>query len=625
MSWVPLNFIRKARLPLLAKIILSAGIPLLLAVCLISVITFRQYTLLAGTISLEQAHAELTRFVFMNAAGFFVALIVLIGIVSVVLYGLVLVPVRSMIAGIEKIRVGERVPFGTIDQNDEMGRLASAIREVGEEVREEHSELSEQREIYMRLFDTAPCMITVQNRNFELVRYNKYFAEHFRVEEGMHCYEAYKNQSWKCEDCPTEKAFENGRPHFSEESGFYKDGTRAHWIVNASPIFDAEGHVVASMSVSLDITARKKLEDEIKRSEKKYVAIFNNIPYALFLINRETLVITDCNRSATTLYGCTKGQMIGNSFLDFFAETDRSGYESAIRSLVPVTRAKHSDKNGRSLYVNINLSDSEYQVGGEVILATVVDITERIESEQQVIQANKMATLGEMATGVAHELNQPLSVIQMISSLFARKLDRGEVPDRDALLDISSKLKSNVERASKIINHMREFGRKSTLEAGSVELNEVILKSLDFFRQQLLLRDIEVVLELGEGLPMIKADPNRLEQVFVNLLTNARDAIEEKSQREPFFKGEKRITIRTRSNRRYVFAEVCDTGIGIPKQIQERLFEPFFTTKDVGRGTGLGLSISYRIVTDYGGTINAVSKHGEGAGFNIAFPREAAA
>jgi len=238
-----------------------------------------------------------------------------------------------------------------------------------------------------------------------------------------------------------------------------------------------------------------------------------------------------------------------------------------------------------------------------------------------VIQANKMATLGEMATGVAHELNQPLSVIQMVSSFFVRKLDQGDLPDRGTLSDVSSKLRSNVERASKIINHMREFGRKLALEVESVQINDVILKSLDFFSQQLRLRNIEVILELENGVPTIEADPNRLEQVFINLLTNARDAIEEKSLQEPMSEGEKRITIRTRFNRRYVFAEVCDSGIGIPKELTHKVFEPFFTTKTVGKGTGLGLSISYRIISDFGGTIHAVSKEGQGACFDIRFPR----
>jgi histidine kinase len=606
-----LNFIRKARLPLLVKIILCTGIPFILTVCLLFAIHFRQ-----------DAESSLTwPFVLKNVAYLLGIALIFIGLVYAALFKLVHLPIRSMIAGIGKIGAEGGGSLGIADQNDELGELALAIDQVGEKVRAKHAALTEQREIYWRLFEAAPCIITVQNKDFELIRYNKYFEDHFPVRKGIHCYEAYKNQPVKCEPCPVEETFGQGVPHFSEESGFYKDGSRAHWMVSASPMFDRDGKVVAAVSVSLDITARKKLEEDLKKSERKYNAVFNNIPRALFLLSRETLAILDCNRSATSLYGYTKGEMIGKNFMEFFADTDREGYKAAIRSLQGINRVKHSAKDERAFYVNINLTDSDYQVGQKVILAMVIDVTERIEAEQQVIQANKMATLGEMATGVAHELNQPLSVIQMISGFFVRKLDRGDLPDKETLSDISSKLRSNVERASKIINHMREFGRKSTLEAESVQLNDVILRSLDFFSQQLRLRDIDVVLDLGKDIPTIKADPNRLEQVFMNLLTNARDAIEEKALQKALSREDKQITIRTRSNRRYVFAEISDTGIGIPKEITHKIFEPFFTTKDVGKGTGLGLAISYRIVADYGGTIHAVSKEGEGACFDIQFPR----
>jgi histidine kinase len=611
MFQVPLNFIRKARLPLLVKIMLCTGIPFILAVCLIFAINFKQF---AGS-------SANWPFVLKNVAYLFGTVLILIGLVYAALFNLVRRPIRSMIAGIGRIGAEGGSSLGTVGQNDELGELAKAIQQVGEKVRAKHAELSEQREIYWRLFEAAPCIITVQNKDFELIRYNKYFEDHFPVRKGIRCHEAYKNQPWKCEPCPVEKTFEKGVSHFSEESGFYKDGTRAHWIVNASPMFDRDGKVVAAVSVSLDITARKKLEEDLKKSERKYNAVFNNIPRALFLLNRETLAILDCNRSATSLYGYTKGEMIGKNFTDFFSETDREEHQSDIKKLQNIHRVRHLGKDGRSFNAEIVLTDSDYQVGLKVILAMVIDVTERIEAEQLVIQANKMATLGEMATGVAHELNQPLSVIQMISNLFVRKLDRGDLPDKETLSDVSSKLRSNVERASKIINHMREFGRKSALEVSSVQINDVILKSLDFFSQQLRLRNIEVILELEDGVPTIQADSNRLEQVLINLLTNARDAIEEKALQDPSPQGDKRITIRTHFNRRYVFAEICDSGTGIPKDLAHKIFEPFFTTKTVGKGTGLGLSISYNIISDYGGTIHAVSKEGEGVCFDIRFPR----
>jgi histidine kinase len=167
---------------------------------------------------------------------------------------------------------------------------------------------------------------------------------------------------------------------------------------------------------------------------------------------------------------------------------------------------------------------------------------------------------------------------------------------------------------------MREFGRKSDVAKERVHVNQVLRRAVEFFKQQLKLREIEVAEDLQEELPPILADPNRLEQVFVNLLINARDAIEQKAEQSDRRGEAKRITLRTRAEDGAVTIEVTDTGTGIPEALFDRIFEPFFTTKKVGKGTGLGLSISYGIVQDYDGTIKVESKEGEGATFIIRFP-----
>jgi histidine kinase len=154
-----------------------------------------------------------------------------------------------------------------------------------------------------------------------------------------------------------------------------------------------------------------------------------------------------------------------------------------------------------------------------------------------------------------------------------------------------------------------------------VQVNTVLRRAVEFFKQQLKLREIEVVEDLHEDLPPILVDPNRLEQVFVNVLINARDAIEQKAEQGGRKEEGKRITLKTRAEDGMVTIEVTDTGAGIPEAILDRIFEPFFTTKKVGRGTGLGLSITYGIVHDYDGTIKVKSKEREGATFIIRFPR----
>ena len=231
-----------------------------------------------------------------------------------------------------------------------------------------------------------------------------------------------------------------------------------------------------------------------------------------------------------------------------------------------------------------------------------------------------MATLGEMATGVAHELNQPLAVMESASSFLMRKLNKKEEIDPEHLLIMAQKISGNVDRATKIINHLREFGRKEDAGLEKIQVNDLLKRANELLSQQLKVRGIDVVWKLGEGLPPIMADPGRLEQVFVNLLLNARDAIEDKLATAVIKKGPEKITLITSSDGDKIIVEVSDSGAGIPKDQLEKIFEPFFTTKSVGKGTGLGLSISYGIIKDCGGNIQVKSKKGKGTRFIIEFP-----
>jgi histidine kinase len=179
-----------------------------------------------------------------------------------------------------------------------------------------------------------------------------------------------------------------------------------------------------------------------------------------------------------------------------------------------------------------------------------------------------------------------------------------------------------VDRAAKIINHMRQFARKSDMELVPVQVNDVLKSAFEIFSQQLKVRGIQVVWEIDESLPRIQADPGRLEQVFINLLLNARDAIEARWGDRPIGDDEKEKTIHlwTSNDAGKVICRICDTGTGIPETIIEKIFEPFFTTKEVGKGTGLGLSISYGIVKECGGTIEAQPNVPHGTCFVLRFP-----
>lgn len=528
-------------------------------------------------------------------------------------------PIKKLIDGTKQIAKGDYSSPVEVNQEDEMGQLAVAINHMGREIEAHQAEINKQRDEYQTLFERVPCLITVQDKNYKLLKYNREFEKMFDPKPGDYCYSAYKGRNEKCPSCPVEKTFKTGKSYSSEESGIDKDGRLKYWMVKSSPMRNENGEIIAAMEINLDITERKLLEVELEKSEIKYHAIFNNIPNPVFVLDEDTLDVLDHNESVKTVYGFDDIDCKNRSFLDLFSENEKDHYRGKIKTSTEISQVKHFNKKGEVLFVNIRISPSEYS-GRKVLLVTTSDITKRLEAEQQLIQASKMATLGEMATGIAHELNQPLSVIKTASSFLMKKRENQEAVTDEILFNLIAKVDQNVDRAGNIINHMRQFARKSDLEFHIVQLNQVLESAFEIFSQQLKVRGIDVVWQIQEDLPEIKADPGRLEQVFINLLLNARDAIEERCQHGYFGNEDKKIILKTALSGNAVICEVCDTGIGIPEGLINKIFEPFYTTKEVGKGTGLGLSISYGIVKDCGGSIEVYPNTDLGTCFRVKFP-----
>jgi histidine kinase len=179
-------------------------------------------------------------------------------------------PIRKLIAGTESVSKGDYSTRVEVAQSDEMGQLAAAMNFMCHEIGQKQAELNKQRDEYLNLFNNVPCLITVQDRSYRLLQYNREFDELFDPRPGDFCYSAYKGRSTKCLNCPVEKTFMDGQSHYSEETGIGKDGSPAYWLVKTSPIRNPGGEVVAAMEVNLDITHLKQLELMLERSERKY-------------------------------------------------------------------------------------------------------------------------------------------------------------------------------------------------------------------------------------------------------------------------------------------------------------------------------------------------------------------
>ncbi|MGW8208184.1 MAG: PAS domain S-box protein [Syntrophobacteria bacterium] len=552
---------------------------------------------------------------------FFASLIFLV--VTAIVAGCILYfvnrPIRRLVSATKQIAGGYYDQELTAITQDEIGHLARSFDEMRLNIREKAIAYQKSKEEYQTLFEEVPCQISVQDRDFRIIQVNRVFQERFGDRLGEYCYRAYKGRDEICAICPVDNTFKTGRPQFSEEVVLGKDGNPVYILVSTSPIFNEEGEVMAAIEMSTDITQVRLLEQELKRSEEKYRTLFNSDPNPIFVLDLNTLEIQDANHRALKSYGYEKEELLGKSFLDLAEplEWDRLRKASWDKEGA-VFKVRHLTKNDESIFVNIRFSSLK-DLGQDTVIVTTSDVTERVRSEEQLIQAGKMATLGEMSAGVAHELNQPLSVIKTSASFLKKKIDRQEAVNTEILRALSEEMDEQVDRASLIINHLRQFGRKTDIRKVNVQLNDCIRGTFTVLGRQLEVHGIWVELELEETLPPIKGDRNRLEQVFLNLIMNARDALDDKEELEGQ-EVKKSLRISSKREGDEVVVKISDNGLGMSEAVKDRIFEPFFTTKPVGKGTGLGLSISFGIVRDYDGTIEVESEEGRGTTFTVRFP-----
>ncbi|HEX4205260.1 MAG TPA: ATP-binding protein [Ktedonobacteraceae bacterium] len=255
------------------------------------------------------------------------------------------------------------------------------------------------------------------------------------------------------------------------------------------------------------------------------------------------------------------------------------------------------------------------------IMSDLKETTEAVKRQQQelrekqgqLVQAGKLATLGELTTGVAHELNNPLNSISLFvgNAIDMIELGLAGTETQQILQELRNAIQQ-VGKATSIISHLRAFGRTASPHREPIILRQVVQQALMLIQEQLRLRQIEVRLDFPSEEVVVPGSAIQLEQVFLNLLTNARDAM--------IASAHKRITISCTLKGNMVEIRVSDTGMGISPEIEKRIFDPFFTTKEVGQGTGLGLSITYGIIQEHGGTIVLANHPGEGAVFVIQLP-----
>ncbi|HUO33926.1 MAG TPA: ATP-binding protein [Candidatus Acidoferrum sp.] len=263
-------------------------------------------------------------------------------------------------------------------------------------------------------------------------------------------------------------------------------------------------------------------------------------------------------------------------------------------------------RNGRHLVINVSIAPLVGKDGtrlGRLVL--IDDITQRARLEDQMVQTEKLTSLGLLAAGVAHEVNTPLAVISNYIQMLAK-----QIPPDDPRQRTIERIVKQTFRASEIVNNLLNFSRTGASQFVQVDLNSVLEETLSLVQHPFKTAHVNVLRYYADGIPPVLGSTTRLQQVFLNLFMNARDAMPSGGMLE----------VRTMARNGSVEVEVTDTGIGIPAEHVNRIFDPFFTTKSTGRGTGLGLSVSYGIIKEHAGKVDVKSTPGQGTSFRLEFP-----
>jgi two-component system NtrC family sensor kinase len=339
--------------------------------------------------------------------------------------------------------------------------------------------------------------------------------------------------------------------------------------------------------------------------------ITTNAPLAIMGTDNNS-IITSWNKGAERIFGYKSEEIIGKPCQilipeDMQIQRNELLSEALRKGILEEINTERITRSGRRLHVKITYTVIKDEKGKNIGLAHIIrNIEKEIELQRQLIQSEKLSTMGQLVSGVAHELNNPLTGIIGFSELLMLEADKNIHKDL-------KRIQEEAGRARRIVQNLLSFARMHKPEKTKIDINGIIKNVLELKSYEMRVDNIKIKCDLDRNLPVTMGDPHLLQQVFLNIINNAHQAITSSSRSGA-------MNIKTCKKETGIIIEFSDTGPGISKENLTKIFDPFFTTKEVGKGTGLGLSLSYGIIKDHGGTIHTVSEEGKGAIFAIALP-----
>jgi PAS domain S-box-containing protein len=402
-----------------------------------------------------------------------------------------------------------------------------------------------------------------------------------------------------------------GEPQRYEAAVERPDGERRLLSITTAPLREL-GEVTGIVASLRDVTEERRALDALAQSEAQYARLVESAPDGIFTLGLDGC-FTAANRSLERAVGRERAELRGTTLSSLVDPRDEAAVAHLLRETFAGERTRgqlrYRSAGGELRHGSVIMSPI-FEAGAITgALGIVRDMTDELRLTEQLLQQEKLAAVGQLVSGVAHELNNPLAGVMAFSQLLL-----ASPAARDAEAHRAAEtIHREAQRAAKIVSNLLTFARQQPAERAETDLNALIADTLELRRFNLRSANIDVETVLDEALPHTWADPFQLQQVLLNLIGNAEQALAE-------WNGVRRVTIRTWREGAQLGLCVSDTGPGIPLEKRDRIFNPFFTTKPVGQGTGLGLSISDGIAREHGGRLRVESQEGEGATFILELP-----
>jgi len=502
------------------------------------------------------------------------------------------------------------------------------------ELERRHEKEEERERRYSQIIlDSLPYRIMVVNMDMTVERVNQTFLQEFHLTQedflGRHCYEVRYGIERPCGEmgnpCYLQdlKEMKENKLISTIREFRGKNGEEHFDVITTSPIYNEQGEMVQLLEASRDVTQRIRLEREAQKSNIFFQNVIQSAVDGIVVVDTRGNVLI-FNEGMENLTGYTRKEIMEEGHLSSFYNIDvakenmkkmRSNQYGPLGKLNPTSMpitTKHGEEIPVTLSASIITIDGK-EVGSVGVFTDMREVLKMRkdleEAHLQLVQSEKIASVGRMAAGVAHEINNPLAGVLIYAELLKEKLSE----DPQGQSDIQEVIDQTL-RCKKIVAELLEFSRQSIGQTSSFSLEYLIGQCLNLLVNQAFFHNIRIATEIEPDMPEMAGDLGQLQQVFTNLFINAADAMEGK--------GLLTVTAGYQPERSRFVIKVSDTGPGIPVELRDKIFDIFFTTKPVGKGTGLGLSITQNIVQLHGGTISIESPPGGGTTFLIELPLE---